>query len=144
MCSRNVLVLLATTLLTACALVAQDSGNRRANPSTAPAGAETTAPKTPRAPTTAPAVSAKDSRTVEIVITGMDYDTWKDFKADVEKIRGVDAVQLKDISESVATVDVEYEFTEEVLADRIGSAKDVKLKVIEIAANRIKAKVAKD
>ncbi|MFB3893435.1 MAG: hypothetical protein ACE15C_15585 [Phycisphaerae bacterium] len=87
---------------------------------------------------------ANVQRTVELHISGMDYDLYKVFKAEAEKIRGVQALRMREITEGVATIDVEYEFTNENLADRLSAMKGIKLKVTEMNANRIKAKVAKD
>lgn len=87
---------------------------------------------------------ANVSRSVELNVSGMDYDAWKVFKAEAEKIRGVQALRLREITESVANIDVEYEFTNENLADRISGLKDLRLKVTEITANRIKLKVVKE
>ena len=87
---------------------------------------------------------ANDSRTVELNVSGMDYDAYKIFKVEAEKIRGVQALRQREITEGVATIDVEYEFTNENLADRLTAMKDIKLKVVEITANRIKLKVVKE
>jgi hypothetical protein len=106
--------------------------------------ADDSAPEMLKAVVKAWAERANVQRTVELHVSGMDYDAWKTFKAEAEKIRGVQALRLREITEAVATIDVEYEFTNENLADRLTALKDVKLKVTEINANRIKAKVAKE
>lgn len=87
---------------------------------------------------------ANVSKTIELNITGMDYDAWKLLKAESEKIRGLQAIRLRELVESVAQIDVEYELTIENLADRLTALKDVKLKVTEMSANRIKLKLVKD
>lgn len=87
---------------------------------------------------------ANVTRTVDLSITGMDWDTFKTFKVEAEKIRGVQAIRMREITEAVAAIDVEFEFTNENLADRLTALKTIKLKVVEITANRIKAKVTKE
>jgi uncharacterized protein YeaO (DUF488 family) len=82
------------------------------------------------------------SRDIRLHITGMEHEVWKLFKAEAEKLDGVQALRLREITEGVATIDVEYKFTTENLADRVTELKSVKLKVVEISANRIKLKVA--
>jgi hypothetical protein len=87
---------------------------------------------------------ANVGRTVELQISDMDYDAWKLFKVEADKIRGMQALRLREITEAVATIDAEYEFTNENLADRLSGIAQPKLKVIEINANRIKLKVVKE
>ena len=77
-------------------------------------------------------------RTVELSISGMDFDAWKPFKAELEQIDGVKAVRLRDITESTASLDVECRQTAQQLADRLTSMKATKLKVTEFTANRLK------
>jgi hypothetical protein len=72
----------------------------------------------------------------------MEHETWKLFKAEVEKLQGVQALRLREIVQGVATIDAEYQFSTENLADRLTELKSVKLKVTEISANRLKLKVA--
>jgi len=84
---------------------------------------------------------ANVSRTVELSITGMDFQTWKTFKAEVSKIRGVQAVRLREITQSVANIDIEYRYGNEGLADRLTELKKVKLKVTEITSNRLRLKI---
>jgi len=52
-------------------------------------------------------------------------------------------LRLKEITASVATIEVEYAYKCENLAERLTSLKKVKLAVTEISANRIKLKVVK-
>jgi len=81
------------------------------------------------------------TRNITIQITGMDYEKWKAFKAEVEKMRSIQALRLREITEGVANIDVEYEQSTEDLADRLTGLKDLKLSVVEITANRIKMKL---
>jgi len=85
---------------------------------------------------------ANISRTVTLSISPMDYELWKVFKAEVKPLRGVQALRLRDITEAVANVDIEYGLSNENLADTLtGRLKKIKLKVLEITANRIKLRV---
>ncbi len=83
---------------------------------------------------------ANISRTVQLTVMGMDYEMWKTFKEAAETIRGVQAVRLREITEGLAHIDVEYQFTNETLADRLAEMKALKLTVQEITANRLKLK----
>ena len=51
---------------------------------------------------------------------------------------------MREITESVATIDAEYRYSNENLADRLTELKTTRLKVVEITANRIKLKRASD
>jgi len=81
-------------------------------------------------------------RTLQLSISGMSYKVWKVFKAETEKLRGVQALRLREITEDVANIDVEYDFDNAHLADAVTELKNTKLEVTEITANRIKLKVA--
>ncbi|MCJ7544004.1 MAG: hypothetical protein MUP47_05465 [Phycisphaerae bacterium] len=83
---------------------------------------------------------ANVSRTVQLSISGMDYATWKVFEDAASKIPGVQAVRLREITEGIANIDVEYQFTNETLADRLTELKALKLTVQEITPNRLKLK----
>lgn len=83
---------------------------------------------------------ANVSRTVQLSISGMDYDTWKVFEEAAKKIRGVQAVRMREITEGLANIDVEYQFTHETLADRLREMKALKLTIQEITPNRLKLK----
>jgi hypothetical protein len=83
------------------------------------------------------------SRNIQLNISGMDYATYKKFDAEVAKLQGVQAVRMREITESVANVDVEFEYDQKRLADVLLELKDVKLEVTEISPNRIKMKVVK-
>jgi hypothetical protein len=82
------------------------------------------------------------SRDINLQIAGLEHEKWKLLKAEVEKLQGVQALRLREITEGVANIDVEYQFNAENLADRLTELKSVKLKVVEMSANRLKLKVA--
>ena len=83
------------------------------------------------------------SRTITLSISGMNYKLWKVFKAEVKEVRGIQAPRLRDITEAVTNVDIEYSFSNENLADALTELKKIKLEVLELTANRIKLKVVK-
>lgn len=83
-----------------------------------------------------------NSRDVRLMVSGMDYDAWKTFKAEAEKLQGMQALRLREITEGLANIDVEYQFSTEILADRLSGMKTITLKVMEINPNRVKLKVA--
>jgi len=83
------------------------------------------------------------ARDLTLHVAGMDYKTYKLFKEEMEKVRGVESVQLKEITESVAAIDIKYAYSNENLADRLRQLKKVKLEVTEFSANRLKLKVVK-
>jgi len=80
-------------------------------------------------------------RNVQIVVSGMDFKAWKLFRDEVRKLRGVDALRLREITEATATIDVEYRFKTALLAEKLTELKSAKLDVTEITANRVKLKV---
>ncbi len=80
-------------------------------------------------------------RNIEIIVSGMDYKKWKIFREEAKKLRGIDALRLRDITESTATIDVEYKYSTTTLADELTALKSTKLEVTEITANRIKLKI---
>ncbi len=84
------------------------------------------------------------SRTVALTISGMDYAAWKVFKTEMDDLRGVQAVRLREITQSVAHIDVEYDYDNEILADNLLELTDTSLEVSEITANRIKLAVVAD
>ena len=86
---------------------------------------------------------ANVSKTVELSISGMDRKTWKTFQAEASKIQGVQNLRLREITSDVATIDVEYKFDINTLADRLEELKEVKLDIGEQTANRLAAKVKK-
>ena len=83
---------------------------------------------------------ANVSKTIELSITGMDFSLWKTFKEEASKIRGVQAIRLREITQNVANIDIEYRYDNEGLADRLTELKTVKLKVTEITSNRLRLK----
>ena len=84
---------------------------------------------------------ANVSRTVQLSVSGMDFALWKTFRKEAAALRGVQALRLREITQAVANIDVEYRYKNEGLADRLTELKTVKLKVLEITANRLKLKV---
>ncbi len=105
--------------------------------------AKETAPKLLAAVVEAWRKRAYVSRTVSLSISDMDYKTWKKFQVEAKKLRGVQALRLREITEEVASIDVEYRYTTQNLADNLIKLKAVKLEVKEITANRIKLKLVK-
>lgn len=83
------------------------------------------------------------SRTTQLNVTGMDFATWKTFKAEVGKLRGIQALRLREITEDVARIDVEYRYTTVILAEKLTELKTVKLEVKELTASRLGLAVAK-
>ncbi len=81
-------------------------------------------------------------RTIQISVSGMDFGGWKTFRKEAETLRPVKALRLREITESVAHIDVEYTLSAENLADQLTELETVKLDVTEITANRVKFKVA--
>ena len=59
------------------------------------------------------------------------------------KLRGVKALHLREITENLASIDVQYQLTNENLADHLIEMKKTRLKVTEITANRLKLKIVK-
>jgi len=80
---------------------------------------------------------------VELMITGMNRAAWKKFETEVTDLDGVTAVRLRELTESMATIDVECQLTTNQLADRLEELTDVSLEIVEQNANRLKAKVVK-
>ncbi|HUS92441.1 MAG TPA: hypothetical protein VM695_11360 [Phycisphaerae bacterium] len=85
---------------------------------------------------------ANVSRTVQLSVSGMDFALWKAFRKEATDLRGVQALRLREITQAVASIDVEYRYNNETLADRLTELKTVKLKVVEVSPNRLKLKVA--
>ena len=80
---------------------------------------------------------------VELMISGMNRAAWKKFEAEVKDLDGVTAVRLRELTESMATIDVECQLTADNLADRLEELQDIRLEIVEQNANRLKAKVVK-
>jgi len=104
--------------------------------------AEDSAPKLLAAVVEAWRKRANVSRMVHLSVSGMDYAAWKTFRDEANKLRGVQALRLREITEGVAHVDVEYRYSNENLADHLTELKQTKVEVTEITANRIKLKVS--
>lgn len=83
------------------------------------------------------------SRSVQLSVSGMDFEAWKVFKEEAAAVYGVQALRLREITEGVANIDLESRFGNEALADKLTELKKVKLSVQEITANRIKLKFQK-
>ena len=83
------------------------------------------------------------TRTTQLNVAGMDFARWKTFKAEVMKMRGIQALRLREITEEVARIDVEYRYSTEILADRLTELKSVKLAVKELTASRLGLAVKK-
>ena len=83
------------------------------------------------------------TRNIRLEVSGMTYEEWQTFRKEAQSIRGVQAMQLREITEGVANIDVEYDFDTQTLADRIGELKEIKLTITEFNPNRLKLKVVK-
>lgn len=81
---------------------------------------------------------AQVSRTVTIIISGMSYQDWKKFEETAGEIRGVQNLRLRDITEDVANIDVEYKYDTQNLADNLTELEEPKLEVTEFTPNRLK------
>jgi hypothetical protein len=103
--------------------------------------AEESAPKVLAAVVEAWRQRATVTRTVIVSVSGMDYALWKKFHDEAMKIDGMQALRLREITEGVANIDVEYKYSNENLADRLTELKIVPLDIQEITSNRIKMKV---
>jgi len=80
-------------------------------------------------------------RTIQLQVIGLKYKMWKVFRDEAVGLRGIQALRLREITEGVALIDVEYSYSIQNLADQITEMKKVRLEVDEISANRIKLKV---
>lgn len=83
------------------------------------------------------------TRDIQVQISGMTYDDFKTFKTAAEKLRGVKAVSLREITEGLANIYIGYEFNTQNLADNLTELKELKLEVTEFNPNRLKMKVVK-
>ena len=86
---------------------------------------------------------ANVSRTAHLSISGMNFKAWKAFKAEAKALRGVKALRLREVTEGIAHIEVEYTYTNENLAENLTELKKTKLEVTEITATRIKLKIIK-
>jgi len=74
--------------------------------------------------------------------TGLPYLAgWKTFEAEVKEVGGVSAVRLRELTEGMATIDVETQLVTDSLADRLEELKGIRLEVVEQNANRLKCRV---
>jgi len=104
--------------------------------------AEDSAPKILKAVVEAWRKQVNVRRTIQLQVVGMKYKQWKAFRDEAVALRGIQALRLREITEGVALIDVEYSFAIQNLADQLGELKKTKLEVDEISANRIKLKAA--
>ena len=86
---------------------------------------------------------ANVSRTAHLSISGMNFKAWTAFKAEAKKLRGVKALRLREVTEGIAHIEVEYTYSNENLAENLTGLKKTKLEVTEITATRIKLKIVK-
>jgi hypothetical protein len=84
---------------------------------------------------------ANVSRTVQLSLSGMDFAMWTALKAELSRVKGVQALRLREISESTGHVDVEYKYSNESLATQLTRLKSVRVKITELTSNRIKGSV---
>lgn len=81
------------------------------------------------------------SKAFQLVLSPMTYRRWKRFREEISELRGVEDVRLREITESVASIELEYRYGRKSLADHLTSLKKVRLEITELTASRIKAKV---
>jgi len=80
-------------------------------------------------------------RTVPIVVAGLSFSQWGQMEKELKGLRGVEALRLREITNDLAQIDVEYRYSNQDLAKRLVELKSVRLEVTEISATRIKLKV---
>ena len=87
----------------------------------------------------------KRGKTIQISVSGMEFETWKPFREEVSKNRRIQALRLREITDSVANIDVECwrSYSNEALAEDLCRLESVKLAVTEVTAKRIKLTVVK-
>ncbi|NLW87551.1 MAG: hypothetical protein GXY38_11820 [Planctomycetes bacterium] len=85
---------------------------------------------------------AQVKRTIDISIAGMDFEGFKVLRDKLSSMAGVRSVNLRQLAEGVADVEVDCEFDLQRLADMLTELEGVKLAVVEISANRLKLKVS--
>ena len=81
------------------------------------------------------------SRTVHLSISGMNFKAWTAFKHEVKELRGVQALNLREITQDVAHIEIQYQYSNENLAETLTELKKTKLEVTEITATRVKLKI---
>jgi hypothetical protein len=85
---------------------------------------------------------ANVSRTVQVSLSGMDFGMWTTMKDELGKVRGVQALRLREISESTGHIDVEDKYSNESLATQLTKLKGVNIKITELTANRLKGSIS--
>lgn len=82
-------------------------------------------------------------RDITLQIAGMDFELWQKFEAKAKEIRGVQALNLREITAGVAQISAEYSFKTVNLAAELSKLKleNARLKVEEVNPNRLKLKV---
>ncbi len=83
------------------------------------------------------------ARDLRLTITGMDYEAYKLMQEELRELRPVQAMRLREITESVATIDLEHSISNEGIADLLIKLKKVKLKVTGLTSNALKLQVIK-
>ena len=83
------------------------------------------------------------SRDINLSVSGMAFDGFDALEQDLKKVRGVQTVNLREITEGVANIDVKYDFDTKAFAQAVRKLETVKLEVTEFNSNRVKAKVIK-
>jgi len=78
------------------------------------------------------------ARDIQLQIAGMDFEAWRTFLAEAKKMRGLQSLNLKEITEDVAHATVQYEFDTQTLAEKLSQLTETKLKVVEFNPNRLK------
>lgn len=86
---------------------------------------------------------AQVKRTIDVSVVGMDYASFKTLRDELSVTRGVRSVNLRQLAEGVADIEVDCEFNLYALADMLSEMKSVNLTVVEITANRLKLQVAR-
>lgn len=81
------------------------------------------------------------SRNINLTISGMTFAQWEAFSVEAKALRGMQNLRLREITEGVANIDVEYDLDTETLAKAMKGIAAVKLTVTEFNANRLKMKV---
>jgi len=79
--------------------------------------------------------------TYPLTIAGMTFKLWGDFQQEAGKLRGTEAIRLREIANDLAQIDIEYRYDVQNLARSLTELKGVKLEVTEITAGRLKLKV---
>lgn len=83
------------------------------------------------------------AREIRLLIDNMSFAAWKALRAEAMQLKGVQAMRLREITKSVATIDVEYDFDTQNLAEKLTELKQVKLQITEFNPDRLKMTVAK-